>query len=157
MKPNKKLMSKHSKPPLSYAIKQVSWQSAVRQLSQIRHQVFIIEQQVPVDLEWDGLDASALHLLAIDNQANPLGCARILSDGSIGRMAVLKQHRQAGVGSALLQTAIACCQQCGWLEISLSAQVQAIGFYERAGFMLCSQEYLDAGIPHRDMKLRLNN
>lgn len=157
MKPNRKLMSKRSKPPASYEIREVSWQSAAGQLSQIRQQVFIIEQHVPAALEWDGLDDDALHLLATDEQANPIGCARILNGGCIGRMAVLKNHRGSGVGDALLSAAIEHCQQRGWRDISLSAQVHAISFYERAGFVACSPEYQDAGIPHRDMKLRLNN
>lgn len=157
MKQNKKPMSRRNKPPAPYEIKEVSWQSAARQLSQVRQQVFIMEQHVPAALEWDGLDDDALHLLATDGQAKPIGCARILDGGYIGRMAVLKDYRRSGVGNALLSAAIECCHQRGWLNISLSAQVHAISFYERAGFVVCSPEYQDAGIPHRDMKLQLNN
>lgn len=150
-------MSKRNKSPAFYEIKEVSWQSAAEQLSQIRQQVFIIEQHVPKALEWDGLDDDALHLLATDGQANPIGCTRILNGGCIGRMAVLKDNRGLGIGNALLNAAIECCRQHGWLDISLSAQVHAISFYERSGFVVCSPEYLDAGISHCDMKLRLNN
>jgi predicted GNAT family N-acyltransferase len=140
-----------------YAVQEVSWQAAQAELAQLRQQVFVIEQQVPVALEWDGLDAAAIHLLARDKNQNAIGCARILAGGSIGRMAVLKNWRKQGVGHALLQAAIASCRSRGWLHISLSAQTHAIGFYQRAGFVVCSEEYLDAGIPHRDMLLQLNN
>ena len=150
-------MRRLSKPPYGYAVQEVSWLAAQAELAQLRQQVFVIEQQVPVALEWDGLDAAAIHLLARDNNRHAIGCARILAGGSIGRMAVLKNWRKQGVGYALLQAAIASCHSHGWLHISLSAQTHAIGFYERAGFVVCSEEYLDAGIPHRDMLIQLNN
>ena len=154
---NKTRMRRLNKLPHGYAVQEVSWQAAQAELAQLRQQIFVIEQQVPVALEWDGLDAAAIHLLARDNNQHAIGCARILSGGSIGRMAVLKSWRKQGVGHALLQAAIASCRSRGWLHISLSAQTHAIGFYERAGFVVCSEEYIDAGIPHRDMVLQLNN
>ncbi|MDP2247853.1 MAG: GNAT family N-acetyltransferase [Nitrosomonadales bacterium] len=120
----------------------------------IRTEVFIEEQHVPPALEWDGQDQTARHLLAYDMTGKPIACARVLSDGSIGRMAVLAGWRNQGVGSALLQAAIKLCVRNGWDEISLSAQTHAIGFYEKAGFHVSSEEYPDAGIPHRDMRLK---
>lgn len=109
---------------------------------------------MPEALEWDGLDAHAIHLLAYCDDI-AIGCARILADGHVGRMAVNASWRRQGVGNGLLQAAIASCRRRGWSEISLSAQTHAIGFYQRAGFVPCSAEYLDAGIPHRNMKLYL--
>lgn len=150
-------MRRLSKLPLEYVIQETNWLAAQAELAQVRQQVFVIEQQVPLALEWDGLDAAAIHVLARDQNQNAIGCARILAGGSIGRMAVLKNWRKQGVGYALLQAAIASCRSRGWLHISLSAQTHAIGFYQRAGFVVCSEEYLDAGIPHRDMVLQLNN
>src|SRR5690606_29654826 len=94
---------------------------------------------------------AARHLLACDTTGKAIACARV-SDGSIGRMAVLKGWRYQGVGAALLQAAIALCVKNGWHDIRLSAQTHAIGFYEKAGFSICSEEYPDAGIPHRDMR-----
>ena len=139
-----------------FLIQEVPWKAAESQLREIRQQVFIAEQQVPVELEWDGLDESAIHLLAFDAQC-PIGCARILEGGVIGRMAVLKGYRGKGLGMALLHAAIDSCRQRGWHHISLSAQTHAIPYYERAGFKVCSGEYLDAGIPHRDMQLELSD
>jgi len=72
-------------------------------------------------------------------------------------MAVLETWRGRGVGSALLQAAIAVCRARGWPVALLSAQTHALAFYARAGFTVCSGEYLDAGIPHRDMKLILSD
>lgn len=134
-------------------IKLVAWQTHGKQLEKIRETVFIEEQQVLPALEWDGNDATAQHILATDHHAEPIGCARLIGDGSIGRMAVLKPWRGKGVGSALLAKAIAICQQQGFRKTMLSAQVQAIPFYEAFGFRICSAPYLDAGILHQDMAL----
>lgn len=140
----------------SFSVREASWLEAQPELREIRHRVFIEEQQVSVVLEWDGLDENAIHLLACNAEGLPIGCARILDDGAIGRMAVLKAWRGLGAGRALLDAAIASCRSRGYLDIRLSAQTHAISFYERAGFVVCSGEYLDAGIPHRDMHLKLS-
>lgn len=136
------------------AVREASWCDAQTVLSAIRQQVFIIEQQVPEALEWDGLDKDAIHLLAFSTNNSAIGCARIVA-GTIGRMAVIAGWRNRGVGRALLQAAIGVCRKRGWREISISAQVHAIGFYENAGFVVSSDVYMDAGIIHRDMKLKL--
>jgi predicted GNAT family N-acyltransferase len=143
-------MSPHLK---NVKITQVQWLEAEKQLSKVRTVVFIDEQYVPVNLEWDDLDATAQHLLAVNDANEPIACARILNNGSIGRMAVLKAWRGLGVGSALLKRAIEIHQQHGTQNITLSAQVHAITFYEKAGFEVISQPYLDANIQHVDMRL----
>ena len=119
----------------------------------VRERVFVVEQQIPITLEWDGLDQAAEHLLAVNFLGQAIGCVRLIGDGSIGRMAVLKTWRGQGVGSALLEAAITINQQQGKLSISLSAQMHAIPFYEKYGFVKCSQPYLDANILHVDMQL----
>lgn len=134
----------------------VSWQEAEQALSSIRRRVFIEEQHVPEELEWDGLDQAAQHFLAFDSEQRALGCARLLAGGRVGRMAVLPEWRRHGVGSALLKTAIAVCRQQGCTQVVLSAQVAAVPFYAEAGFVACSDVYMDAGIPHRDMVLTLS-
>jgi predicted GNAT family N-acyltransferase len=143
-----------SKP--AFVVREAVWTADSAALAALRRQVFINEQHVPEALEWDGLDGEAAHLLAIADDGTPIGCARLLAPGRIGRMAVLEAWRRCGVGSALLHAAIAACHMRGWHDITLSAQTHALAFYARAGFVLCSDEYLDAGIPHRDMKLDLS-
>ncbi len=145
-------MSKPSKQA-HWQIETVSWQEAKQMLSEIRTRVFIEEQQVPIALEWDGLDANAYHLLAKNQTQEAIGCARVLANGSIGRMAVLKPWRDLGVGTALLQFAINYAKSQAWHMVTLSAQTHAIPFYERCGFKVISQPYLDAGILHQDMQL----
>ena len=135
----------------NFTIQQVSWQTHGSQLRAVREKVFIHEQSVPLELEWDGLDDTAQHLLALNSAGEPIGCARLPGDGSIGRMAVLKPWRGKGVGSALLRKAMLLYRQQGIKKLTLSAQVHAVSFYERAGFQVCSEPYLDANILHVDM------
>lgn len=131
------------------------WQQQREALSAVRRKVFIEEQQVPELLEWDDEDADAIHLLAFGLDGEVVGCARLLHDGHLGRMAVLPEWRGHGVGTALLEQALALFREQCFEQVVLSAQTHAIGFYERAGFRVCSEIYDDAGIPHRDMTLTL--
>jgi predicted GNAT family N-acyltransferase len=147
----------NSKPNNSFRIARVGWREAGSALSTIRRSVFIEEQGVPEALEWDGLDEAAIHFLATDAGQRPIGCARLLEGGRVGRMAVLKSWRQQGVGRALLEAAMAECRRQGLAEMTLSAQTHAIRFYEGAGFAVCSDIYDDAGIPHRDMAQALSS
>lgn len=135
-----------------FKIEKVSWQTHAQQLTFIRKAVFIDEQNVPVELEWDGLDETADHLLAYHTLGEAIGCARLLGDGRVGRMAVLKDWRNLNAGTTLLQAAIEEYRAQGQMLVKLSAQIHAIGFYEKFGFKLCSETYLDAGIVHRDMQ-----
>lgn len=136
-----------------FSIQVVSWDTHADLLKIVREEVFIQEQHVPVALEWDGLDEAATHLLALDHAGEAIGCARLVGDGSIGRMAVLKPWRGRGVGRALLQKAVSLYRQQGIHAITLSAQVHAVPFYEKSGFKVCSAPYMDAGIAHVDMRL----
>lgn len=129
------------------------WHGDRQRLSQIRRKVFIEEQGVPEELEWDDDDAGAIHLLAVDADGTPIGCARLLPDGHIGRMAVLQAWRGRGVGKALLQRALELARAEGHASVRLSAQTHAAGFYRRHGFIAEGDGYLEAGIPHLAMKI----
>lgn len=135
-------------------IQQVTWQAAENKLRTVRTPVFIEEQFVTPEFEWDEFDASAVHLLAIyENQ--PIACLRIIHYEKIGRMAVIKHWRGFGLGAALLLEAISICKKHGSPSIYLSAQTHAINFYQKAGFKQISDEYCDVDIPHVDMRLDL--
>jgi predicted GNAT family N-acyltransferase len=112
--------------------------------------VFIAEQCVPPELEWDADDNSAVHFLAMEGDY-AIGTARLLADGQIGRVSVLKDWRGLKVGDALMQAVIVEAQNRDLKQQMLSAQVQATPFYERLGFKVVSEEFLEAGIPHVDM------
>ncbi len=132
----------------------VTWQSHAPQLIAIREAVFVQEQAVEPAFEWDEIDATAVHLLAISGE-QPVGCARIIEFKKIGRMAVVKSWRGHGVGQALLDQAVTICEAAGSKLVKLTAQTHAIGFYEQAGFVATSGVYQDANIPHVDMQLPL--
>lgn len=124
----------------------------------IRHAVFVIEQSVPQDEELDGLDDTALHLLALKD-GEPCGTARLIMQGDIGkitRVAVLQHARGTGLGAALIRAALdELRRHPGITRASLGAQTHVIGFYERLGFVAYGPIYDDAGIPHRMMMQEL--
>lgn len=127
------------------------WASHGPAMSEVRRRVFVEEQGVPASLEWDGLDPDCLHALALDADGTAVGTGRLLPDGRIGRMAVLAGWRGRGVGFALLRALLDQALQRGDAHIHLHAQVSALGFYARAGFVAEGGEFLDAGIRHLTM------
>lgn len=131
------------------------WPTDAAALRGVRDAVFIREQQISAEDEWDDLDAVSRHVLALALDGNAIGCARLTPQRRIGRMAVLAEWRGRGVGMALLTHLIAEARALGWPEVQLSAQQHAIEFYARAGFIAYGDTYLDANIPHRMMRLAL--
>ncbi|MBV0933682.1 GNAT family N-acetyltransferase [Marinobacterium weihaiense] len=124
------------------------YQAAIRA---IREVVFIEEQKVPPVLEFDGLDATAVQVLArVDGES--VGTGRVLDDGHIGRIAVLKAHRGIGLGAAIVRALTDAAFQAGHERVYLGAQTHAIGFYETLGFVAYGEAFMDAGIPHRHME-----
>jgi len=123
-------------------------------LRSIRESVFVVEQSVPVELEWDGLDLSCTHVIAFVKGGAAVGTARLLEDGHIGRMAVLGPWRRRGIGSSMLQALIRIARERGLARCALNAQTHAIPFYERHGFVAEGDEFDDAGIAHRHMVFR---
>jgi predicted GNAT family N-acyltransferase len=128
------------------------WSSMRARAEPVRYAVFVEEQKVPAEIELDELDPLSLHALALDDEGRVLGTGRLLPDGHIGRMAVLRQARGSGVGSALLQALMQAARARGDREVLLSAQTHAMPFYERFGFVAEGAEYDDAGIAHRMMR-----
>ena len=123
----------------------------------LRRAVFIEEQGVSEADEVDGRDGEAVHLLATRDGV-AVGTARLLitgSKGKIGRVCVLPGARGTGLGAALIAAALESLRKRGCATAVLGAQTHALGFYERLGFAAFGPEYLDAGIPHRDMELSL--
>lgn len=132
-------------------VKLVDWVDAEPLIRPVRETVFIHEQAVPEELEWDGLDLQCAHVLAWNDQGDAIGTARMQANGTIGRMAVLKDWRGRGAGRALLEALLDCAVRQELTRVTLSAQTHAIGFYERAGFHVVGELFIDAGIPHRKM------
>ena len=133
-------------------VSEVAWETHATALMAVRRAVFIEEQGVAEEEELDGEDASARHFLAEDDRGKPIGTARLLASGQIGRMAVLPEWRGREVGARLLDQAVAAAREDG-LDVFLHAQTHALGFYERNGFKASGDVFLEADIEHRRMTL----
>lgn len=125
-------------------------------LRSVRDAVFVREQNVPREIELDALDAQCLHVLAEDAHGQPIGTARLTPDRRIGRMAVLPAWRGHHVGSALLHALLRTAHAQGWRAVSLHAQLTALAFYRRHGFVAVGEPFEEAGIAHQSMQLRLD-
>ncbi|MFG2118571.1 GNAT family N-acetyltransferase [Streptomyces sp. NPDC048710] len=134
----------------------------------VRKSVFVVEQGVPQDIEYDAYDAVAVHVLAVREDGVPLGTGRLLygeeaaaktggdaSVGSLGRLAVTREARGLGVGVALVRAIEEAARARGLAAVDLHAQTHALGFYERLGYEAYGPEYPEAGIPHRAMRRAL--
>jgi len=136
----------------SFRLRPADWARDREPLRAVRLAVFVHEQAVPEDLEWDEFDALSTHVLAEDADGNPIGTGRLLPDGHVGRMAVLAPWRGRGVGAAMLDWLIGQARARGMRELLLHAQTHAVPFYERHGFSCIGEPFTEAGIPHRLMK-----
>jgi len=139
----------------SFSIRICKWDEACAEARRIRELVFVHEQGVPLALEWDEQDPHCDHALALTPEGVAIGTARLLPDGHIGRMAVLKEWRGKNVGARLLHALLDQARGLGHATVRLNAQVQAAGFYRRAGFEAAGPEFIEAGIPHVAMRLDL--
>ncbi len=137
--------------PPAFRVLQVRWQDQAAALGAVRTRVFIEEQQIPPEDEWDVHDATCDHLLALAVDGQPIGTARLFASGRIGRLAVLADWRGRGVGRALLQAALNLALLRQSPEICLDAQTHALAFYAGLGFVAEGDLFMDAGIPHQRM------
>ena len=132
-------------------IELLSWEQARAHASPIRFKVFCEEQGVPRAIELDEHDPVCIHAVVFEGE-KPVATGRLLPDGHIGRMAVLRSHRNRGLGGAMLKKLVEAARQRGDREIVLSAQVHAVPFYRAHGFVAEGDEYMEAGIRHQEMR-----
>jgi predicted GNAT family N-acyltransferase len=142
-------------PETGFRVEPADYTVDFKDLRAVREPVFVVEQRVPLDMEWDELDPKCRHVIARDDQHRPIGTGRLTPEHKIGRMAVLKEWRGRGVGEALLLALIEQARDLGLPEVSLHAQVDAIGFYEKFGFEAYGERFEEAGIQHQSMRLAL--
>jgi len=136
-------------------IELMNWEQAQTIAGPIRFGIFVGEQNVPPGIELDDKDAECLHAIAYDDAGAPIGTGRLLPDGHIGRMAVVKEWRRRGIGAMILNALVDEARKRGHKEVVLSAQLQAAEFYREQGFVAEGKVYQDAGILHQDMRKAL--
>lgn len=135
--------------PDTIIVRDANWIKDNSAIKSIRRDVFIIEQSVPEELEWDTEDDTALHCIAMFN-ATPIATGRLQKDGQLGRMAVLKSYRNKGIGSEVLDYLL---KQQTSSPIFIHAQKHAVDFYKKFGFEIKGSEFMEAGIPHYIMTI----
>lgn len=139
-----------------FRVEAVEYAAGLPDLRAVREPVFVQEQRVPLELEWDALDPDCAHVIARDDAGRPIGTGRLTPERKIGRMAVLAGWRGRGVGDALLEALVDLGRQRGWPELQLNAQVSATGFYARHGFIPLGPRFEEAGIGHQAMRRKLD-
>lgn len=142
-------------PPFS--VRAVNWHVSRDKLHSVRRAVFIVEQKVPEELEWDDADQRAYHVLATSRDGEPIGTGRLKLDGQIGRMAVMHAWRGRGVGAAILLELLSLARKEGCTHVRLHAQTHALKFYAKYGFQVIGPEFDEAGIAHRAMERTLED
>jgi hypothetical protein len=140
---------------MAFTVRIMTWQEAMPLARPVRESVFVEEQGVPLELEWDEWDEPSEHAVAFDPHGRAIGTARLLPSGAIGRMAVLKHWRSQGVGTSLLEAMLERARQRSLVRVTLHAQMHAAEFYRRFGFSERGEEFSEAGIPHVEMTLAL--
>jgi len=140
----------------TFTISILAWGKALPLARPVREQVFVAEQKVPLELEWDEWDERSDHAVARDASGRAIGTGRLLPDGRIGRMAVLREWRRRGVGAALMEALLQKAREQSMSRVTLHAQTHAAGFYRRFGFSERGGEFWEAGIPHVEMALELS-
>lgn len=138
-----------------FTVSLVGWHDGEPLLRSIREAVFIREQGVPEQLEWDGLDEACRHALALSLQGDAIGCGRMLPDGHIGRIAVLPEWREQRVGTAIMEALLDYARAHDYQRVDVDAQTQAVPFYRGFGFVESGEVFMDAGMPHIKMLLKL--
>ena len=140
---------------MQFVIRDAAWSTDATLLQHVRRIVFIDEQRVPEELEWDDDDPLSPHALGLDASGNAIATGRLLADGHIGRIAVLREWRGRGVGAALFEHLMSAARRHGHDIVYLNAQTHASGFYARYGFTVSGAEFIEAGIAHVAMERKL--
>lgn len=138
-----------------FTVSLIGWHDGEPLLKSIREAVFIREQGVPEALEWDGLDESCRHALALSLQGDAVGCGRMLPDGHIGHIAVLPQWRKQKAGTAIMEALLDYARAHDYQQASVDAQPHSVPFYQSIGFIERGETFMDAGLPRIKMFLKL--
>jgi predicted GNAT family N-acyltransferase len=139
----------------SFTVSLLCWHDGEPLLRSVREAVFIREQGVPAELEWDEFDEGCRHALALSLRGEAVGCGRILPNGHIGRIAVIQQWRKQKVGTTIMEALLDYARAHDYKQVDVDAQTQALPFYRSFGFVEQGEAFIDAGLPHIKMTLQL--
>lgn len=139
-----------------FTVSLVNWHDGEPLLKAIRTAVFIKEQGVPEEMEWDEHDATCRHALALTLNGDAIGCGRMFTNGHLGRIAVLPQWRGKQVGTAIVEAFLNYAEAHDYPQIDVDAQTHAVPFYQRFDFVEQGKVFMDAGLPHIKMLLKLS-
>lgn len=142
--------------PEGFRVDPVDYRGDFDALRTVRETVFVNEQSVPRELELDSIDSQCAHVIARDDLGRPIGTGRLMPDGRIGRMAVLGEWRNRGVGGVMLQRLLEIARTRGLESVHLHAQIDAQHFYARHGFDVCGAQFIEANIQHVPMGRKLS-
>ena len=121
------------------------------EIKKIRYSVFVTEQHIDKDIEFDGNDKDAIHVLLVKNEKF-VGTGRMLADGHIGRLAVYKEYRGQGLGADVVMALVGEAKKLGLQRVYLGAQLYAVEFYKKLGFSEFGESFMEAGIEHIHME-----
>lgn len=138
-----------------FTVSLVTWHDGEPLLKSVREAVFIREQGIPAELEWDGVDEGCRHALALSLQGQAIGSGRMLANGHIGRIAVLPPWRKKKVGTAIMEALLDYARAHDYKQVDVDAQIYAMPFYRSFGFAEQGEQFMDAGLPHIKMFLKL--
>ena len=137
----------------SIKIKTTSWSQSSKEISEVRHKVFVVEQSIPSEIEMDGKDSDCIHFLALE-QSKPIGAARLQKYGKIERVSVLREYRTKGIGTAIMKMVIEKARDLDIEKIYLHSQMDSKNFYQQLGFVQHGKTFFEADKPHIEMILK---
>ena len=140
-------------PSDSIKIVETSWDQSLKEISEVRHKVFVVEQSIPPEIEMDGKDSDCIHFLAL-KQSKPIGAARLQKYGKIERVSVLRDYRHKGIGSAIIKMVIEKARNMDIEKIYLHSQMDSKNFYQQLGFFQHGEIFFEADKLHIEMILK---
>ncbi len=150
------MLQAHARGAPMLQVRLGDWSALGADAAAIRSAVFVDEQGIPAELEWDARDSACMHAVAYNRLGGAVACARLLPDGHIGRVAVLRGLRGSGAGAAVMRALLDAARRAGHRTVELAAQRAVLGFYARLGFVPFGDAFEEAGIAHQNMRLRLD-
>ena len=147
------LQKKSRVPSDSIKIFETSWSQSSKEISEVRHNVFVVEQSVPSEIEMDGKDSDCIHFLALE-KSKPIGAARLQKYGKIERVSVLREYRTKGIGTAIMKMVIEKARNMDIEKIYLHSQMDSKNFYQQLGFFQHGEIFFEADKPHIEMILK---